>query len=156
MRLQLQIPPVAWIAACSGAMWALDRTAPLQQVIGSPGNRFGWLLILAGAAIIAAAVMQFRRARTTVDPMRPAKASVLVRSGLFAHSRNPMYLGMVVGLAGWAMLLGSLSPWLVVASFAPLLTWLQIRPEEAVLATLFGRDYDEYCAQVNRWFGRKG
>jgi protein-S-isoprenylcysteine O-methyltransferase Ste14 len=147
---------VVWIAACSGAMWALDRSAPLQQVIGSPANRLGWLLIVAAAAIIATAVMQFRHARTTVDPMRPANASALVRSGIFGFSRNPMYLGMAVGLAGWAMLLGSLSPWLVVASFSPLLTWLQIRPEEAVLSALFGRDYDDYCAQVGRWFGRKG
>lgn len=155
MKLQLRIPPVVWIAACGGAMWAMDRLAPLQQVIASPANRLGWLLILAGAAIIATAVMQFRRARTTVDPMRPAKASALVRSGIFAYSRNPMYLGMAVGLGGWAVLLGSLSPWLVVAAFVPLLTWLQILPEEAVLSTLFGRDYDEYCAQVGRWFGRK-
>jgi protein-S-isoprenylcysteine O-methyltransferase Ste14 len=156
VKLQLRIPPVVWIAAYGGAMWAVDRAAPLQQVIGSPANRSGWLLILAGAAVIAMAVMQFRRARTTVDPMHPAKASALVRSGIFAYSRNPMYLGMAIGLSGWALLLGSLSPWLVVASFAPLLTWLQILPEEAVLSTLFGHDYDEYCARVGRWIGRKG
>ena len=155
MSIELRIPPVVWIAACSGAMWVVDRSAPLQQVIGSPANRFGWLLLLAGAAIIATAVVQFCRARTTVDPMRPAKASTLVRSGIFAYSRNPMYLGMAIGLAGWAVLLGSLSPWLVVAAFAPLLTWLQIRPEEAVLSALFGREYDDYCARVRRWFGRK-
>jgi protein-S-isoprenylcysteine O-methyltransferase Ste14 len=156
VTLQLRIPPVAWVTACGAAMWILDRTAPLRQVIDSPANRVGWLLVLAGAAIIVTAVMQFRRAQTTVDPMRPAKASALVRAGIFAYSRNPMYLGMAVGLAGWAVLLGSLGPWLVVAAFAPLLTWLQIRPEEAVLATLFGRDYDDYCAQVGRWLGRKG
>jgi protein-S-isoprenylcysteine O-methyltransferase Ste14 len=156
VKLQLRIPPVVWIAACGGAMWAVDRAAPLKHVIGSPANRFGWLLILAGAVIIATAVMQFHHAHTTVDPMRPAKASALVRSGIFAYSRNPMYFGMAVGLGGWAVLLGSLSPWLIVGSFVPVLTWLQIQPEEAVLATLFGRDYDDYCAQVSRWFGRKG
>jgi protein-S-isoprenylcysteine O-methyltransferase Ste14 len=155
VNLTLRIPPGVWIAACSGVMWGVDRLAPLQHVMGSPANRFGWLLILAGAAIIATAVVQFRRARTTVDPMRPAKASALVRSGIFAYSRNPMYLGMAVGLGGWAVLLGSLSPWLVVAAFAPLLTWLQIQPEEAVLSALFGQDYDDYCVQVGRWFGRR-
>ena len=156
MNLQLRIPPVAWIAICGGLMWFVDRTAPLLQLIESPLNRAGWALIGVGGAIIGAAVLQFRRAHTTVDPTRPARASALVRTGIFGYSRNPMYLGMAVGLCGGAVLLGSLSPWLVVALFVPLLTWLQIRPEEAVLATLFGRDYLDYCRQVGRWFGRRG
>ena len=136
-------------------MWLLDRTAPLLEFITPPLHRAGWVLIAAGGAIIAMAVQQFRRANTTVDPTRPARASALVRTGIFGYSRNPMYLGMAVGLGGGALLLGSLSPWFVVALFVPLLTWLQIKPEEAVLATLFGRDYDEYCTQVGRWWGRR-
>lgn len=135
-------------------MWALDRVAPLLRLIDAPARRGGWILVLLGGAIIAAAIVQFRRARTTVDPTQPAKASALVQSGVFAYSRNPMYLGMAVGLGGWAIVLGSLSPWLVVAAFPPLLTWLQIKPEEAVLSGIFGRGYDEYCARVSRWVGR--
>lgn len=156
MNLQLRVPPVAWIAICGGLMWLLDRTVPLPQVIGPPFHRAGWALIAAGAGIIVAAILQFRRAHTTVDPTRPARASALVRTGIFGYSRNPMYLGMAIGLSGWALLLGSLGPWFVVALFVPLLTWLQIKPEEAVLGTLFGRDYADYCAHVGRWFGRRG
>lgn len=156
MSLQLRIPPVAWIALCGGLMWGLDRILPIVQLFQSPANRAGWILVVVGAAIIATALLQFRRANTTVDPTRPAKASALVRAGIFGYSRNPMYLGMGLGLAGWAVLLGSLGPWLVLPAFAALLTWLQIRPEEAVLATLFGSDYDDYCAHVGRWFGRRG
>lgn len=156
MNLQLRIPPVVWIAVCGGLMWGLDRAAPLRPLIDWPVKRAGWLVMTGGAVIIGAAVMQFRQARTTVDPTRPAKTSALVRHGIFAYSRNPMYLGMGVGLAGWAVLLGSLSPWFVVALFPLLMTWLQIKPEEAVLGTLFGRDYADYCAHVGRWFGRRG
>jgi len=156
VNLQLRIPPVAWIVLSGGLMWGLDRTLPVVQLIRSPVNRAGWILVAIGAAIIATAVLQFRRANTTVDPTRPAKASTLVRAGIFGYSRNPMYLGMGLGLAGWAVLLGSLGPWLVLPVFAALLTWLQIRPEETVLATLFGSDYTDYCANVGRWFGRRG
>lgn len=154
MNLQLRIPPLVWIAACGGLMWWLDRSLPITQLVAPPTHRAGWFVVAAGAAIIMLAVLQFRQARTTVDPTRPAKASALVRHGIFAYSRNPMYLGMGLGLAGWAVMLGSLSPWFVVALFPLLITWLQIKPEEAVLGTLFGRDYADYCAHVGRWFGR--
>jgi protein-S-isoprenylcysteine O-methyltransferase Ste14 len=156
VSLQLRIPPVLWIVVCGGLMWGLDRALPIAPLIEPPANQAGWILLAIGATIIGMAVLQFRRANTTVDPTRPAKASALVRSGIFGFSRNPMYLGMAVGLAGWAMLLGSLGPWFVLPAFATLLTWLQIKPEEAVLATLFGRDYEDYCAHVGRWFGRRG
>jgi protein-S-isoprenylcysteine O-methyltransferase Ste14 len=156
VSLRLRIPPVVWIALGGGLMWGLDRALPMMRLIEPPAHRAGWILVALGAAIIAAAVLEFRRAGTTVDPTRPAKASALVRTGIFGYSRNPMYLGMAVGLAGWAVLLGSLGPWLVLPAFATLLTRLQIGPEEAVLATLFGRDYEDYCAHVGRWFGRRG
>ncbi len=155
MNLRLRFPPVLVVALCGGLMWGLDRAAPLAHLVPPPVNRVGWLLVLLGLGVAVAAIVQFRRARTTVDPTRPAKASALVQSGIFGYSRNPMYLGMGVVLCGWALLLGSLSPWLVVPLFVALLTWLQIRPEEAVLTTLFGSDYRHYCARVGRWFGRR-
>jgi len=155
VNLRLRFPPVLVVALCGGLMWALDQAAPLARLVASPANRAGWLLVLIGLGVVAAAIVQFRRARTTVDPTRPAKASALVQSGIFGYSRNPMYLGMGVVLCGWATLLGSLSPWFVVPLFAVLLTWLQIRPEEAVLTTLFGPEYTRYCARVGRWFGRR-
>ncbi len=156
MNVRLRFPPALVVVLCGGLMWGLDQAAPLAHLVASPANRAGWLLVLIGLGVAAAAIVQFRRARTTVDPTRPAKASALVQSGIFRYSRNPMYLGMGVVLCGWAALLGSLSPWFVVPLFVVLLTWLQIRPEEAVLTTLFGPAYSDYCARVGRWFGRRG
>ena len=156
MNPPLRLPPALVVALCGGLMWGLDQAAPLAQLVAPPANRAGWILLLIGMAIVAAAIAQFRRARTTVDPTRPARASALVQSGIFGYSRNPMYLGMGIVLCGWAVLLGSLSPWLVVPLFVVLLTWLQIRPEEAVLTTLFGSAYGDYCGRVGRWFGRRG
>jgi protein-S-isoprenylcysteine O-methyltransferase Ste14 len=155
VNLRLRLPPVLVVALCGGLMWALDQAAPLVRVVAPPVTRVGWLLVLLGLGVAATAIAQFRRARTTVDPTRPAKASALVQGGIFRFSRNPMYLGMGVVLCGWALLLGSLSPWFVVPLFFVLLTWLQIRPEEAVLTTLFGPEYTRYCARVGRWFGRR-
>jgi len=155
MNLRLRIPPPVWLLLFGSLTWVLDRVAPIVVLLETPMNRAGWALVVAGAAIIVTAMLQFRRAHTTVNPLTPAKASALVSSGIFGFSRNPMYLGLSVALCGWAVVLGSLGPWLALPLFVLVITRLQIEPEEAVLATLFGVAYSDYCARVGRWFGRR-
>jgi protein-S-isoprenylcysteine O-methyltransferase Ste14 len=155
MNLRLRIPPPIWLLLFGSLMWVLDWAAPIAVLLEPPVNRAGWTLVVAGAAIILTAMLQFRRAHTTVNPLKPAKASALVCSGIFGYSRNPMYLGLSIALCGWAVVLGSLGAWLALPLFVLVITRLQIEPEEAVLATLFGTAYADYCARVGRWFGRK-
>lgn len=156
MSLRLRVPPPIWLLLFASLMWVLNRMAPIAALLEPPLNRAGWILVMAGAAIIATGMLQFRRARTTFNPHTPAKSSSLVSSGVFGYSRNPMYLGLSIALCGWAVVLGSLSPWAGLPLFVLVITRLQIEPEEAVLATLFGAAYGDYCARVGRWFGRKG
>jgi protein-S-isoprenylcysteine O-methyltransferase Ste14 len=101
---------------------------PLAQWIRSPWNRLGWLAAAVGVVIAAAARMRFRRVGTTVNPLDPSKASHLVTDGVFRVSRNPMYLALVLLLIGWAIWLGSASPWLVPPLFLNVLTVVQIIP----------------------------
>jgi protein-S-isoprenylcysteine O-methyltransferase Ste14 len=155
MTLRLKVPPPIWLLLFGTLMWALHRLAPGTTLLAHPLNRAGWILVAAGAATIATAMLQFRRARTTVNPNTPAKASSLVASGIFSYSRNPMYLGLSIALAGWAIVLGTLSPWIALPFFVLVITKLQIEPEEAVLSVLFGAPYRDYCAHVGRWFGRR-
>lgn len=156
MNLRLRIPPPVWLLLFGSLTWVLDRVTPIVVLLETPVNRAGWALVVAGAAIIVTAMLQFRRAHTTVNPLTPAKASALVSSGIFGFSRNPMYLGLSVALCGWAVVLGSLGAWLALPLFVLVITRLQIEPEETVLATLFGTAYGDYCSRVGRWFGRKG
>jgi protein-S-isoprenylcysteine O-methyltransferase Ste14 len=86
--------------------------------------------------------------------MDPSKASRLVTGGVFRISRNPMYLGLALLLIGWAVWLGSASPWLIPPLFVTIVTLLQIIPEEEALARLFGDQYVEYRRDVLRWLGR--
>ena len=156
MSLKLRIPPPVWLLMFGGLMWVMNRVLPVAVLVGPPANRTGWILVAIGAAIIGTAILQFRRARTTVNPLAPAKASSLVTSGIFGYSRNPMYLGLSVALAGWAVVLGSLGPWLALPLFVVVISKVQIEPEEAVLSVLFDNPYRDYCARVGRWFGRRG
>ena len=102
-----------------------------------------------------AAFMQFRRAHTTVDPHKPETTTTLVTSGVYAWTRNPMYLGLSILLLGWAIKLGALTPFMGALLFAPFIQHVQVRPEEHALRMQFGKDYDQYCFRVNRWLGRK-
>ena len=137
-------------------MWVLHHWLPLAQLIGTPWNYLGLLPFVAARVISVAAGTRFRQARTSFDAFNPREASTLVTDGVFRISRNPMYLGLVLVLIGWAIWLGTASPWLVVPLFAILMTVAQIVPEEAALEERFGEAYLAYRRSVGRWIGRRG
>lgn len=149
--LENRIPPPL-VMACTGAgMWlaavpagGLPSPSPLQLALAIAG-------VLAGAFFCLAGVVSFRRARTTVNPLRPQNASALVSSGIYRVSRNPMYVGFALFLVALAAVLGSLPALAGVALFVLYITRFQILPEERALRALFGADFEAYCARVRRW-----
>ena len=143
------------MALAAVLMWALDRWIPLAQWIGQPWNRLGGLVAAVGVIIAVAALVRFRQVGTTVNPTDPSKASHLVTDGVFRYSRNPMYVGLLLLLIGWAICLGNASPWVVPPLFVVLLTFSQINPEERALRQLIGEQYVSYQRSVARWLGRR-
>ena len=109
------------------------------------------LFVFAGAGLAPPAIIAFRRAQTTVNPVQIDKASSLVTSGPFRHTRNPMYLGLTSLLAAWAFALSApltlIGPFL----FVLFITQFQIVPEERMMKEKFGAAYDDYCGRVRRW-----
>ena len=149
--MQAKIPPPIVAALVAAAMYAVS-ISPLALSFDTGRN--GWIsgaLLLAGVLVAALGVIQFRQHRTTVDPLRPNKASTLVTSGVFRLTRNPMYLGMLLVLLGVGVLFNSLAAVVLALCFVPLITALQIHAEEAAMHTLFGADFDAYKATVRRW-----
>lgn len=106
---------------------------------------------LAGLCFSLAGVHAFRRARTTVNPLRPERASALVTTGVYRITRNPMYVGMALMLLAWAVLLASPAALAGPVSFIAYMNRFQIGPEEDALDTLFGPDYAAYRSRVRRW-----
>lgn len=153
--IRTRIPPPVYALCTGGLIWLLDWYAPVLRWVGAPWNEFGWGLIAIGLGVDLWAVVSFLRTRTTVNPLHPDRASDLVVSGLYRFSRNPMYLGLVLSLSGWAWLLGSPICLVVVWLFARVLVIVQIAPEEAALREKFGDTYLDYSKRVNRWIGRK-
>lgn len=149
--LESKVPPVALVTIVASLMWfaswkapAFDFTLPANAVC-SVG------LVLVGALTCLAGVLSFQRAKTTVNPKKPDSASALVSSGIYKYSRNPMYLGFVLILLAWALLLSNALALLLLPAFVLYMNRFQIRPEERALHSLFGQDYTEYQAGVRRW-----
>ncbi|MGQ8364294.1 methyltransferase family protein [Glaciecola sp. 1036] len=108
-------------------------------------------LAFIGMAIAVIGVWQFKKHRTTVNPVSPEKSSTLVTWGIYAYTRNPMYVGMVFVLIAWALWLGSAFSLIIVPLFMLSMTYLQIKREEIALQQIFGDDYIEYSNKVRRW-----
>jgi len=112
---------------------------------------FALALLVIGQSISISGMVSFRRAKTTMNPIKPGAASSLVSSGVYRFTRNPMYLGLSVTLLGWAMFLSNPLALLAVPLFVLYINRFQINPEERVLSSLFGAEYAAYKEKVRRW-----
>lgn len=146
-----RVPPPVVMLAVALLMWLAARRLP-PVAVDFPGRTAAAVLL--GAAGLAAAVagaLAFRRARTTLNPLRPDRAAALVAGGIFRYTRNPMYLGDLLVLLGWGVYLGSLPALLLSLLFVIWIERRQIPAEEAALAARFGEAYATYRRRVRRW-----
>lgn len=149
--LDTKIPPPVIGLATAALMWWAARLPGRIELAVAVRAAVAIALLCIGVAIAVAGAIAFHRARTTVNPLKPDQASALVTSGTYRVTRNPMYLGMLVVLVGWAAFLASLPALLCTALFVLYITRFQIVPEERVLQRLFGKDFIVYCQRVRRW-----
>lgn len=122
---------------------------PIERILIFPWNLLGLFPLAGGIYLNLAADQLFKKHGTTVKPQE--KSSFMITSSVFRISRNPMYLGMVLIIAGLVLIFGSLSPWLVVILFALFLDWVFICFEEKNLQKIFGEQWADYCKKVRRW-----
>lgn len=123
---------------------------PQTQTIAYPLNLTGLPLLITGLGISIWHSRLFRRRNTNINTFN--QPDVLVKDGLFRHTRNPMYLGFVIALLGVAVLsLGSLFGFALVIAFVVITDRWYIRFEERAMLSAFGEAYQEYCQEVRRW-----
>jgi protein-S-isoprenylcysteine O-methyltransferase Ste14 len=142
------IPPVYLLMALA-TMGLLHRFLPLAQIIQKPFTYVGVLPLVAGLLIAITAVRAFHKAGTPVVPFEPSTA--LVTTGMYRHTRNPMYLALVLILLGVWILLGTLGPLVPVVAFVWIIQSNFIRGEERFLEGIFGDEYRAYKQRVRRW-----
>lgn len=142
------LPPAVLLGAL-GLAAGLHLAVPLCEVVPKLWRLSGGLPLLLGVGLNLRADGQFKKAGTTVKPYE--RSSALVTRGVFAWTRNPMYLGMALVVIGIGLLLGSLSPLLVAGVFPVVLDRVFIVPEERMLEESFGEEFRVYRRRVRRW-----
>jgi protein-S-isoprenylcysteine O-methyltransferase Ste14 len=149
--LELKVPPLVLVLLLAVAMWFVARQLPSSSIfvpwhhfLAATISCFGILFVLAGG-------YAFRKAKTTVNPTKPIATSSIVSSGVYRLSRNPMYVGALLALAGWAVFLSNAVPFLFLPAFVMYMNRFQILPEERALSSKFGTEYETYKQSVRRW-----
>jgi protein-S-isoprenylcysteine O-methyltransferase Ste14 len=149
--LELKIPPVVLVIIIALLMWlgaayfpAFNFKIRFQPIVGSLAGLLGIIICTLG-------IVEFRRAKTTVNPTKPGSSSSLVRSGIYRHTRNPMYLGFLFILAGWSALTANVLSCLGLPVFVFYMNRFQIKPEERALTSIFGDEFKAYYSSVRRW-----
>ena len=148
LNLQKVLPPVWFLLSIISAI-ALHLYLPVKQLLFPPFTYLGVVAIAVGIIMVLFCASFFRQKNTTIKPFE--ESSYLLREGIFNYSRNPIYLGMIIVLIGLWIVLGSLSPGLIIPVFAVLIQELFIKAEEQMLDAKFGEEYQEYKATVRRW-----
>jgi protein-S-isoprenylcysteine O-methyltransferase Ste14 len=145
----IDIPPV-WLLLAVATTWQISVLQPQVLTIGHPMlDLLGGLLVGAGLVLMLLAVAEMRRRKTTVIPHKEADA--LVTTGVFARSRNPIYLGDALVLAGLALRWDAPIALMLVPLFMATLTQRFIIPEENRLRRKFHADFARYCEKTRRW-----
>jgi len=148
--LELRIPPLALVLIAACAMALIAYCVPVGLAIPAPAL-FACAFAFTGAVIAIAGVVAFRRHKTTVNPFTPECSSSLVASGIYRYTRNPMYLGFLLLLVGWAALLSNLVALALLPAFIAYMNRFQIQPEERALQQHFGAEFQAYMHRVRRW-----
>jgi protein-S-isoprenylcysteine O-methyltransferase Ste14 len=144
--MQKLLPP-ALVAICVLIMTALHLLVPLGVLIDRP--LLAVIVALTGLGFTLSGARLFSRVGTNIKTFN--KPDHLVTSGLFRFTRNPMYLGFALLLVGFAIGLGTATPFIVVAAFFVITNLWYIPYEEKKMEETFGAAYLEYKARTRRW-----
>lgn len=146
--MQRLLPPIlliiTWITMVL-AHWLL----PLGRTVADPWNFIGVAMLAAGLATAMVGARLFKSVGTNI--MTFDKPDKLVTTGLFAYSRNPMYLGFALAALGVAIFLATVLPLVLATTFCIILDRWYIKFEEDKMLSVFGDDYIEYKKRVRRW-----
>jgi protein-S-isoprenylcysteine O-methyltransferase Ste14 len=142
---------VAVVIVVGLSMWIASTLTPALTVAIPWRTALAITSSVTGLAVGALAVVAFRGARTTVNPLEPTEASAMVTSGVYRLSRNPMYLGLLLVLGGWAIVLSNLLAFALLPAFVAYMNRFQIAPEERALLSRFGTEFTAYKESVRMW-----
>lgn len=142
------LPPALFLIAVVTIV-LLRWLIPLAPLLSFPASLLGIIPVAVGLGMAVGGSSKFARVGTNINTFR--RPDVLVTDGIFRFSRNPMYLGFVIALAGIAIVLGNLLSIVVVLLFFVIVDRWYIPFEERAMLDTFGQQYRSYQSQTRRW-----
>jgi protein-S-isoprenylcysteine O-methyltransferase Ste14 len=142
-------PPIAYLGTLLAGLladWLFGLQVPLSPTVRIVAVL---LLLVAGSSLVLAARNHFVRAGTDVKPWKTSSA--IVSDGVYAFTRNPMYLGMALVYLGIALGFASMSALVLLPLLLVVVHTQVIAREERYLEAKFGDLYREYRTKVRRW-----
>ena len=149
--MKLLIPPPILTLMSAILMLILSKYFNKANFSLNQHNHFALFFLIVAIIIILISILKFIKVSTTISPLKPNKTSILVDSGIYKYTRNPMYLGLLLILFSLFFYLKNFLSFLVLPLFVIYITKNQILPEEKVLENLFGDQYKKYKNKVRRW-----
>lgn len=151
----LHIPPPILFFLCGIYVFAVRNVEPILPFGETSRFVVALILMLIGIGFYHLGVSLFMKFKNELNPMMPKFISdddVLITSGIYKYTRNPIYIGMTFALLSWCVINLSCFGFLVVPVFIKYIDTFQIKPEEDLLRAKFSQEYDDYCHRVRRWF----
>ncbi|MEZ8085499.1 isoprenylcysteine carboxylmethyltransferase family protein [Vibrio sp. 1S139] len=149
--LELKVPPVALFIIVFVASYFCAQ----QLSQGTLALPYGMIVLGIGVTLSGvigiSGILEFRKQKTTVNPIKVETASAVVDSGIFGYTRNPMYLGLFILLFCFGYFFQNIFSVLLSFGFVIYMNYFQIKPEERALEQLFDAEYVDYKQKVRRW-----
>jgi protein-S-isoprenylcysteine O-methyltransferase Ste14 len=144
-----KIMPTTYLLIALILILILHFGFPVSDVLMGLWKLIGLAPLLLGIILNLLADQALKQRNTTVKPFQESNA--LIVDGVYGMTRHPMYLGFVLILIGVSLLLGSISPYIIVIFFAVFVEFVFIRQEEEMLEDSFHEAWVQYKSKVRKW-----
>jgi protein-S-isoprenylcysteine O-methyltransferase Ste14 len=148
-RMLRKVMPTTYLLVALVLILILHFSFPISHVLIGPLKLMGLVPLLLGIVLNLLADRALKQHNTTVKPFQESNA--LIVDGVYEVTRHPMYLGFVLILIGISILLGSISPYIIVILFAVFVEFVFIHREEKMLEERFQEAWVQYKSKVRKW-----
>jgi len=142
-------PPLVFLGFILLGLLGDDLLALPGIPISRDATWVGFAMVMAGIGLLIVSLGLFRAYGENPEPWTPSQA--IIARGPYRHSRNPMYLGMLVIHTGYAIWDASMGALILAPIAFMVIDRAVIIPEESYLRARFGTMYEDYCRCVRRW-----
>ena len=141
--LENKIPPLIIVVFFLALIFLLKNF--LQVFTFSYQVYISFFFLCLAASLCLTSIIEFRKHKTTLNPLMPEESTALVTTGIFKFSRNPMYLSLLNLLIAFSIYLGSFLGLIIIPLFVVYINLFQIKPEEKAMLKLYGKEFENYC-----------